>query len=74
MNTSIPSRDAIVEALIAFPEEFGRVAVEGRNRDDLFQPGSDGGWGIIEILCHLADWEEIYLDKKIINTVVGTHV
>jgi hypothetical protein len=63
------SRDAILEALVNFPGEFARAAVEGRGLDELFQPGSDGGWGIIEILCHLADWEEIYFERS--RLVVG---
>ncbi len=27
------------------------------------RPASDGGWGVVEILPHLRDWEEIYLDR-----------
>ncbi len=28
--------------------------------DDLYRPGSDGGWGIVEILPHLRDWKRSF--------------
>lgn len=54
--------ETIVAALGAFPDELGR-AVDGYARDDLVRPGQDGGWGVVEVLAHLRDWEEIFLDR-----------
>ena len=33
------------------------------------RPAFDGGWGVVEIIPHLRDWEEIYLDRatRILN-------
>jgi hypothetical protein len=56
------SREAILSGLTAFPEEMARL-MSGQSPETLMRPGSDGGWGVIEILCHLRDWEEIYLDR-----------
>jgi hypothetical protein len=61
-NGTARSREAILSALTAFPEELGRL-INGQPPEALMRPGSDGGWGVIEILCHLRDWEEIYLDR-----------
>jgi len=51
---------ALVEALAVFPDELDRT-IEGRPIEALIRPASDGGWGAIENLCHLRDWEEIFL-------------
>jgi hypothetical protein len=39
------------------------------DREALMRPAFDGGWGIVEVLPHLRDWEEIYLDRayRILN-------
>ena len=54
--------EALLEALAAFPEELGKV-VAGHPPEDLLRPASDGGWGVIENLCHLRDWEEIFQER-----------
>ena len=56
------SPSAIVAALAAVPAEFQRL-MDGRDRDDLAQPAQDGGWGLVEILPHMRDWELIYRDR-----------
>ena len=52
----------IVAGLAGFPDELARH-ISGRNVEDLKRPTSDGGWGVIEVLGHLADWEEIFLSR-----------
>lgn len=56
------ARDAVLTALEATPEDLARL-IKDRSHDDLLQPSSDGGWGVVEILAHLRDWEEIFLDR-----------
>jgi len=66
-STSAPRRAQhdpreLAAALEAFPEELGR-AVAGHPDEALSRPGRDGGWGVVEILSHLRDWEEIFLAR-----------
>ena len=56
------TREAILAALAAFPEELART-LDGQPTEALVRPASDGGWGVIENLCHLRDWEEIFLER-----------
>ena len=60
----VPTRtpEEIVAELSAMALELGRV-LEHRSPDALMRPARDGGWGVVEILPHLRDWEEIYLDR-----------
>lgn len=55
-----PARDieTVLETLASTPGEFGRI-IEGESRERLAQPASDGDWGIVEILPHVGDWEEV---------------
>ncbi len=55
-------QEELLEALAAVPEELERV-VAGQPPEALLRPGRDGGWGVIESLCHLRDWEEIFLER-----------
>jgi hypothetical protein len=63
------SRDEILRALEHFPAEFKRTVLDPADREALMRPAFDGGWGIVEVLPHLRDWEEIYLDRayRILN-------
>lgn len=63
VSSPLPARDEILAALASFPDELERVVLNGHDDDALRQPGSDGGWGVVEILPHLRDWEEIYLER-----------
>lgn len=47
------------------PVEFERLILRDADRDDLMRPAPDGGWGVVEILPHLRDWEEIYFDRAV---------
>jgi uncharacterized damage-inducible protein DinB len=53
----------IISALEAFPDELARVIDGADEPDALVRPASDGGWGVVEILPHLRDWEEIYFER-----------
>ena len=57
------SRDEILRALEQFPAELRRTVIDPGDREALMRPAFDGGWGVVEILPHLRDWEEIYLDR-----------
>ena len=63
------ARDEIIEELASFPDEFERIILRGKEQEDLRKPASDGGWGVVEILPHLRDWEAIYLERarRIVN-------
>lgn len=69
-NASPPTRSVveIVTVLAATSREFRRI-IEGKSDEALAQPASDGEWGVVEILPHLRDWEEVYLDwiQQILN-------
>jgi hypothetical protein len=58
----------LLEALKAQPDEVQR-AIQGKTQEDLRRPASDGGWGAIEHLAHLRDWEEVALDR--VRAVLG---
>jgi hypothetical protein len=63
------SRDEILRALEHFPAEFKRSVLDPSDRESLMRPAYDGGWGVVEIIPHLRDWEQIYLDRatRILN-------
>ncbi|MGI9252810.1 MAG: DinB family protein [Thermomicrobiales bacterium] len=50
----------LVDELGALPEELSRL-LQGISNDALRRPASGGGWGVVEVLCHLLDWDEIFL-------------
>ncbi|MDQ3443315.1 MAG: DinB family protein [Chloroflexota bacterium] len=57
------SVDAVIVALASVPVEVARL-IEGKSTEELSQPAQDGAWGLVEILPHLRDWEEI-LDNRV---------
>ena len=54
--------EALVGSLAAFLDELER-AIVGRPAETLVRPASDGGWAVIDNLCHLRDWEEVFLAR-----------
>lgn len=52
------SIEEVKAALEAVPVEMTRL-LEGKTRDELTQPSQDGGWGIVEIVPHFRDWEQV---------------
>jgi hypothetical protein len=57
------SPEEIVSLLEAYPDELARVIAGADDPEALIQPASDGGWGVVEILPHLRDWEEVYFER-----------
>lgn len=63
MANPIRSPKELIAALGSFPDELGRAIGGADDPDALLQPASDGGWGVVEILPHMRDWEEIYFER-----------
>lgn len=63
VTNGLRTREEILQALAAFPDELARVVFKDHDTESLMRPASDGGWGVVEILPHLRDWEEIYLER-----------
>jgi hypothetical protein len=64
VDNALRSREHILDQLEGFPGDLERVIFADHvTREDIYRPGSDGGWGITEILPHLRDWEEIYFER-----------
>lgn len=53
---------ALVDDLASFPLEIERAFVD-HSLEALTRPASDGGWGVVENVCHLRDWESVYLER-----------
>lgn len=53
-----PERAQRLAQIVAVPKTLRRL-VGDRSADDLRHPGQDGGNAVVEVLCHLLDWEEI---------------
>lgn len=54
--------ERIIDALEATIVNFQRL-MENRSREELQQAAQDGGWGIVEILAHVRDWEEVHHER-----------
>lgn len=52
------SVDAVMAALASVPVDIARL-IDGKSTEELTRPAQDGGWGLVEILPHFRDWEEI---------------
>lgn len=63
MTNPLRSPEEIIAALEAFPDDLGRLVSGVDDPEALVRPASDGGWGVVEILPHLRDWEEIYFER-----------
>lgn len=48
----------LVDRLESTTVQLGRL-IECRSHEALQRPGHDGDWGVLEILCHLRDWEAV---------------
>lgn len=55
-------RDKLIDRLESYPAHIYDL-IDGVNDDALRQAGPAGGWGAVEILCHLRDLEELFLDR-----------
>ena len=63
VTQALRSRETILAELASLPVEFDRLVVRSHGRETLMQPAADGGWGVVEILPHLRDWEAIYYER-----------
>lgn len=57
-----PQAEDILDTLENIVIQLDRL-IESRSRESLQQPGQDGRWGVVEVLCHLRDWEGIVHDR-----------
>lgn len=55
-------RREALEKLSRMPDRLERLVEEHPN-DLLCQPGAGGGWGAVEILAFLRDWDEVFSDR-----------
>jgi hypothetical protein len=62
VTATVPTPESIVAALGAFPDTLSRLLAD-QPRDALLAPASDGGPGVVELLPHLRDWEQIFLGR-----------
>lgn len=60
--TPVRSTDSIVRALANTPVELARL-VDGKSSETLMRPSQDGGWGIVEVVPHMRDWELIHAER-----------
>jgi len=56
------SVESIIGALDAVLIDLERLIAD-RSLEELQRPAEDGGWGMVEILPHMRDWEEITHDR-----------
>ena len=63
VTNALRTREDLLATLAAFPDELSRIVFKDHDSNSLMRPASDGGWGVVEILPHLRDWEEIYLER-----------
>lgn len=52
----------LLAELAEFPDDLAR-AIGDVPPEALRRPARDGGWGVIENLGHLRDWEEVFLAR-----------
>lgn len=60
--TPARSIESILRTLAATPGELARL-IDGKSTETLMRPSQDGGWGIVEVIPHLRDWEQIHAER-----------
>lgn len=56
------ARDALVDTLAEQPARLHELITSVEDAD-LTRAGPEGSWGVVEVLCHLRDWEKIFLAR-----------
>lgn len=56
------NRQEVLDKLSRMPDRLERL-VEEHPSDLLCQPGAGGGWGAVEIMAFLRDWDEVFADR-----------
>lgn len=59
MNTGIAD---IVTRLAAFPKELQDL-IDGRDDHELRRAAAGGGWGPVEVFCHLRDLDALFVER-----------
>lgn len=57
-----PEDTQLLRQLAGFPDHL-RQRLTGISTELLRRPARDGGWSVLENLCHERDWEEIFLAR-----------
>lgn len=57
-----PEDRQLLRDLEAFPDRL-RQLIAGRSASELREPASDGGWGAVDNLCHLRDWQRVFVER-----------
>lgn len=60
--TPARSTDSIIRQLASTPDDLDRL-VDGKSTETLMQPAQDGGWGIVELVPLMRDWEQIHAER-----------
>ena len=56
------ARDTLIDALAEYPARLHEL-IAGTDDAELTRAGPEGSWGVVEVLCHLRDWERIYVQR-----------
>ena len=56
------ARDKLIDALAEYPARLHEL-IFSVDDADLLRAGPEGSWGVVEVLCHLRDWEKIYVSR-----------
>ena len=59
MNAGITD---LVTRLAAFPNELGDL-IDGRDDHELRRAAAGGGWGPVEVFCHLRDLDALFVER-----------
>ena len=62
MTAADATPERIIADLKAFPDDLSRLLAD-QPKEALLAPASDGGLGVVELLPHLRDWEQIFLGR-----------
>jgi hypothetical protein len=54
--------ETILQEQLGLVKELERL-VSGKSNEALTQPDNDGGWGVVDIVSHLLDWQRITEDR-----------
>ncbi|MGH9173671.1 MAG: DinB family protein, partial [Vicinamibacterales bacterium] len=54
--------DELIDRLREFPDRL-RALIANASDDDLARAAPGGGWGPVEIFCHLRDAEELFVER-----------
>lgn len=56
------ARDMLVDTLAEYPARLHELIASAEDAD-LTRAGPEGSWGVVEVLCHVRDWEKIFVAR-----------